>query len=82
MMGTFPGEPGPKRFVTNVSVQMSHKFSTIMQQLLQEALDGKFLNKGMAVQRRDELLENSKKPAEPVDSLPHQSPSQLALENK
>ena len=83
MMGRFPDTPGhKKKFVTNVSASMSLKFSTIMKQLLQEALDGKFLNKEMAVQRRDELLENSQKLAEALDSLPHQSPSQLALEDK
>ena len=59
MMGTFAGEP--KTFVTNVSVQMSHDFSNIMQQLLQEANEGKFDNKGEAVRRRDHLVAENKK---------------------
>ena len=53
-MATVAGEP--KTFVTNVSVQMSHSFSTIMQQMLQEAKDGRFATKGDAVKRRDQLV--------------------------
>ena len=65
-MSTFAGEP--KQFVANVSVQMSHKFSTIMQQLLHEALEGRFATKQDAVMRRDQLLAESKKQAAPADS--------------
>ncbi len=46
----------PKTFVTNVSVQMSHSFSKIMQQMLQEAKEGRFATKGDAVKRRDQLV--------------------------
>ena len=77
-MGTFAG--GPKQFVTNVSVQMSHKFSTIMQQLMHEALEGKFDNKGEAVRRRDQLLAESKQAA-PADS-DARAVSELLAESK
>ena len=83
MMGTVAGEPKP--FVTNVSVQMSHDFSTIMQQVLKEAKAGRFATNGEAVRRRDQLLGNqadtmvdsgatvdsgvSTAPAEPAEQL-------------
>ena len=63
MMGTVAGHP--KKIVTNVSVQMSHDFSKIMQQLLKEANEGRFATKSEAVKRRDHLVEQS--PAAPAD---------------
>ena len=63
-MATVAGEP--KTFVTNVSVQMSHSFSKIMQQMLQEAKGGMFATKGDAVKRRDQLVgEAAPQAAEP-----------------
>ena len=65
-MATVAGEP--KTFVTNVSVQMSHDFSKIMQQMLQEAKEGRFATKGDAVKRRDQLVEGFAAPqAVPTD---------------
>ena len=64
MLGTVGGHP--KQIVTNVSVQMSHNFSKIMQQLLQEANEGRFATKSEAVQRRDNILKTQ--PAAPADS--------------
>ena len=56
IMGTVSGSP-TKRFITNMSVTMSHQFSTIMQNLLEEARQGKFKTRGELINRRNELLE-------------------------
>ena len=64
-MATVAGEP--KTFVTNVSVQMSHSFSKIMQQMLQEAKEGRFATKGDAVKRRDQLVGEAAPQAVPAD---------------
>ena len=64
MLGTVAGEP--KNIVTNVSVQMSHDFSKIMQQILRGANEGKLVAKSEAVQRRDQLV--GKRPVVPADS--------------
>ena len=67
MLATVGGEK--KRFVTNVTVQMSPNFSSIMQQLLSEARAGKFATKADAIKRRDELVAMEEMtPAEPVVS--------------
>ena len=66
LMATVAGEP--RTFVTNVSVQMSHSFSKIMQQMLQEAKEGRFGTKGDAVKRRNQLVGEAAPPAVlPVD---------------
>ena len=54
MLGTVDGKP--KTFITNVSVKMSHNFSTVMQRILKEANAGRFATKGDAVKRRDQLV--------------------------
>ena len=64
MMGTVSGLP--KKIVTNVSVQLSHDFSKIMQHLLAEANAGKFATKGEAVKRRNQML--AAQPAAPAES--------------
>ena len=53
--------------MTNVSVQMSHSFSKIMQQMLQEAKEGRFATKGDAVKRRDQLVGEATPQAEPAE---------------
>ena len=56
IMATVNGSP-TKRFITNMSVTMSHKFSTIMQNLLEEARQGKFKTRGELINRRNEFLD-------------------------
>ena len=74
MMGTVTGEP--KKIVTNVSVQMSHDFSKIMQQILGEANEGRFATKGEPVQRRDQLVDQ----AAPADSGHQDEPTESTLQ--
>ena len=78
MMGTVGDEP--KKIVTNISVQMSHHFTTIMQQLLKEANEGRFATKNEAVQRRDHLLGEGvgEPPAGPADSGAPAAPAERA----
>ena len=65
LMATVAGEP--RTFVTNVSVQMSHSFSKIMQQMLQEAKEGRFAIKADALKRRDFLVGEATSQAVPAD---------------
>ena len=53
--------------MTNVSVQMSHSFSKIMQQMLQEAEEGRFATKSDAVKRRDQLVGEAAPQAAPAE---------------
>ena len=78
-MATVAGEP--KTFVTNVSVQMSHSFSKIMQQMLQEAKGGRFATKGGAVKRRDQLVGETAAQAVPADESAPTEPAAPAEES-
>ena len=57
MEATAGGEQ--KKIVTGVSVQTSHTFCDIMEQLKAEADNGAFRTKNQAVHRRNELVQES-----------------------
>ena len=61
--------------MTNVSVQMSHDFSKIMQQLLKEANGGMLATKGEAIKRKDQLLGGTTAPAVPTDEAAPPEPA-------
>ena len=65
LVGTVNDNP-TKRFLTNVSVTMSHQFSGIMSDLLAEARQGNFKTREELVHRRDVLL-YLHRPAVPPD---------------
>ena len=69
MLGTVGGKP--KTFITNVSVGMAHDFLKIMQQILEEAKEGRFHTKDQAVKRRDELVKESQAAPAEVALLAH-----------
>ena len=68
-MGTVDGKP--KTFITNVSVRMAHDFLKIMQQIFEEAKEGRFQSKEQVVNRRDELVKESTAAPAKVALLAH-----------